>query len=40
MVEILRKMMEGVNLIKIYYKHFYKCHNVYPVRYQSKNYKK
>jgi hypothetical protein len=25
-------MMEGVNLSKIYCKHFCKCHSVYPVQ--------
>jgi hypothetical protein len=30
-------MMEGVNLTKMYCKHFYKCHNVPPVQKQYDN---
>jgi hypothetical protein len=26
-----KRMMEGVNLTKIYCKNFYKCHNVPPI---------
>jgi hypothetical protein len=26
-----KRMMEGVNLITIQYKHFCKCYNVFPV---------
>jgi hypothetical protein len=29
-------MTEGVNLIKIYCKHFCKYHNVFPVQYNKK----
>jgi hypothetical protein len=27
-----RRMMEGINLTKIYCKHFCECHNVLPVK--------
>jgi hypothetical protein len=30
--EVIRRMMEGVNLTMIYYKNVYKCHNVPPVQ--------